>query len=108
MDKSANGLSPIEQAAMASLQDVIDPELGVDLVNLGLIYNVSVDDTHCIVTMTLTTMGCPLGNLLTDQIKTAVTAVDGITTCKIHLVWDPVWDINKMSRFAKVALGIHG
>lgn len=106
MGKTVNQ-SSIEKAVETALKTVIDPELGVDLVNLGLIYNIQVADTHCIVTMTLTTMGCPLGNLLSDQIKAAVTAVNGVTTCRIHLVWDPVWDIHKMSRFAKVALGIH-
>ncbi|MFD1126475.1 metal-sulfur cluster assembly factor [Lentilactobacillus raoultii] len=107
MAKSVDRLSKIERAAKAALKNVIDPELGVDLVNLGLIYEIKVVDTHCIVTMTLTTMGCPLGNLLADQIKAAVTAVKGISTCKIHLVWDPIWNINRMSRVAKVALGIH-
>ncbi|AKP64376.1 hypothetical protein FC99_GL000604 [Levilactobacillus koreensis JCM 16448] len=101
--------SPIESKVMTSLEDVIDPELGIDMVNLGLIYDINVDDEgHCIVTMTLTTMGCPLGNLLADQINQAVMGVDGVTACEIDLVWEPAWDMDKMSRFAKVALGIHG
>lgn len=101
--------SPIEDAVMKSLEDVIDPELGIDMVNLGLIYDIHVDDDgNCVVTMTLTTMGCPLGNLLADQINRAVMSVDGVTGCEIDLVWEPAWDMSKMSRFAKVALGIHG
>ncbi len=99
--------SPIEDSVMTSLEDVIDPELGIDLVNLGLIYDIHVNDGHCVVTMTLTTMGCPLGNLLADQITQAVVSVDGVDTCDIDLVWEPAWDMSKMSRFAKVALGIH-
>lgn len=102
-------LSPIENNVMASLEDVIDPELGIDMVNLGLIYGIKVDETgHCVVTMTLTTMGCPLGNLLADSITDAVTSVEGVNTCDINLVWEPAWSIDRMSRFAKVALGIHG
>lgn len=101
--------SPLENKVMDALEDVIDPELGIDLVNLGLIYDVKVDDKGiCTVTMTLTTMGCPLGNLLNESITKAVTSVDGVNECKINLVWEPVWDISRMSRFAKIALGIHG
>ena len=53
-------------------------------------------------------MGCPLGDVLNKKITDAVMGVDGITDCKINLVWEPVWDISRMSRFAKIALGIHG
>ncbi|MCT4456024.1 metal-sulfur cluster assembly factor [Lactiplantibacillus paraplantarum] len=102
-------LSPVEDAVMKSLEQVIDPELGVDMVNLGLIYGVDVDDNgSCTVTMTLTTMGCPLGNLLASQINQAIMSVDGVKDCELDLVWEPAWGIDKMSRFAKVALGIHG
>ena len=79
------------------------------MVNLGLIYGVDVDDNgSCTVTMTLTTMGCPLGNLLASQINQAIMSVDGVKNCELDLVWEPAWGIDKMSRFAKVALGIHG
>ncbi len=101
--------SELENKVMAAMEDVIDPELGIDMLNLGLIYDVDVDDAgKCILTMTLTTMGCPLGDLLNDQITQAVVAIDGITDCDIKLVWEPAWSMDRMSRFAKVALGIHG
>ncbi|KRM73746.1 metal-sulfur cluster assembly factor [Secundilactobacillus collinoides] len=101
--------SELENKVMAAMEDVIDPELGIDMLNLGLIYDVDVDDAgKCILTMTLTTMGCPLGDLLNDQITQAVVAIDGITECDIELVWEPAWSMDRMSRFAKVALGIHG
>lgn len=100
--------SPIEEKVLGALEKVIDPELGIDLVNLGLIYGVDVDkDGKCKVTMTLTTMGCPLGDMLNDSITQAVTAVDGVSSCEINLVWDPVWTMDRMSRFAKIALGLH-
>lgn len=101
--------TPTEDSVMGALEQVIDPELGIDLVNLGLIYDVQVDeDGHCIITMTLTTMGCPLGDFLNDAITKAATSVDGVNDCKINLVWEPAWGIDRMSRFAKIALGLHG
>lgn len=100
--------SPIEDKVMDALEKVIDPELGIDLVNLGLIYDVQVDDQgQCTITMTLTTMGCPLTDVLHKDITAAALSVDGVNQCKINVVWEPAWDISRMSRFAKIALGIH-
>ena len=100
--------TPVEDDVMGALEKVIDPELGIDLVNLGLIYDVQVDDAgHCTITMTLTTMGCPLGDFLNDAITEAATSVEGVKDCKINLVWEPVWGIDRMSRFAKIAPGLH-
>lgn len=91
-----------------ALSDVIDPELGIDLVNLGLIYGLEIDDDGCCtVTMTLTTMGCPIGDLLDRAIQHAVKGVDGINDCKIMLTWEPAWTVDRMSKYAKIALGIH-
>lgn len=97
----------LENDVMDALSEVLDPELGIDMVNLGLIYGVKVTDGACLITMTLTTMGCPIGDILHDAITQAAEAVTGITSCEINLVWKPVWDISRMSRYAKVALGIH-
>ena len=100
-------LSPKEQSVMDALKKVIDPELGIDLVNLGLIYGIDVDEKgHCEVTMTLTTMGCPISDVLYSMIKKAVLGVDGIKECDINLVWEPAWSPAKMSRFARMALGV--
>ena len=108
-DEQERQYSPTEDAVMGALEQVIDPELGIDLVNLGLIYDVQVDEEgHCIITMTLTTMGCPLGDFLNEAFTKAATSVDGVTDCKINLVWEPAWGIDRMSRFAKIALGLHG
>ncbi|MEY8442379.1 metal-sulfur cluster assembly factor [Lactobacillaceae bacterium 24-114] len=106
--KMEEELSVIKKVVMDQLRTVIDPELGIDLVNLGLIYGVSVDEQgKCVVTMTLTTMGCPISDVLYSMIKKAVLAADGINECEINLVWEPVWTPDKMSRFAKMALGVH-
>ena len=84
-------------------------DLGLDLVNLGLIYDVAVDAAGlCTVTMTLTTMGCPLTDYLHDDITRTVKGVAGINDCKINLTFEPPWTIEMMSRYAKVALGLHG
>ncbi|AYM01624.1 metal-sulfur cluster assembly factor [Levilactobacillus yiduensis] len=100
-------LTPAESQVMKALEMVIDPELGIDLVNLGLIYDVTVTGDTCRVDMTLTTMGCPLTHVLDEAIKQVVTAVEGVEHCEINLVWEPAWDMAKMTRYAKVALGIH-
>ncbi len=99
--------SALSQQVLGALENVIDPELGIDVVNLGLIYKIDVRNGYCIITMTLTIMGCPLSDLLDDQIKQAATSVEGINSCKINLVWEPAWNIHKMSHLAKMALGIH-
>ena len=101
--------SPLENQVMTALSGVVDPELGLDLVNLGLIYDVAVDAAGlCTVTMTLTTMGCPLTDYLHDDITKTVKGVAGINDCKINLTFEPPRTIEMMSRYAKVALGLHG
>lgn len=92
---------------MDALEKVIDPELAIDIVNLGLIYGVEIEhDNRAVITMTLTTMGCPLSDMLNDSIRAAAESVEGIEECEIQLVWYPIWDISKMSRYARVSLGI--
>ncbi|GHP13807.1 aromatic ring hydroxylating protein [Lentilactobacillus fungorum] len=94
--------------AMAVLENVIDPELAVDIVNLGLIYGIDLDDQGlCTVTMTLTIAGCPLTDYLNEAIAEELMAFDEVNEVKINLVWEPAWSIDKMSREAKLELGIH-
>ena len=82
----------MKQQILDALETVIDPELGIDLINLGLIYGVDLDENgKCTVEMTLTTMGCPLTDMLDADIKQALTAIDGIQSVEIHLVWYPAW-----------------
>ena len=101
--------SPIENQVMGALENVIDPELGIDLVNLGLIYGVAMDEDGVVnVKMTLTTMGCPITDALKQMICTAVRKVTGVTAVEITLVWEPVWTPERMSRYARIALGYHG
>lgn len=99
--------SELHDQVMEALEEVIDPELGIDIVNLGLVYGVDVDDEgDCMVTMTLTAMGCPLAATIQHEVKANVIPVDGITDVQVNIVWNPPWSKDRMSRYAKIALGI--
>jgi len=74
-----------------SLANVIDPEIGLDIVTLGLVYGVAIDEDVAWITHTLTTKGCPMERLITDGIRAAVLQVDGICGVETKLVWEPAW-----------------
>ena len=74
-----------------SLARVIDPEIGLDIVTLGLVYGATVDGDVARVTHTLTTPGCPMERIITDGIGAAASSVDGIRRVETELVWDPAW-----------------
>lgn len=89
------------------LETVIDPELGIDIVNLGLVYKINVfEDGLCEVQVTLTTMGCPFADVIEAEIKEALVDVPEIEETVVKLVWYPAWDPSRMSRYARIALGI--
>ena len=89
-----------------ALRDVVDPELGINVVDLGLIYGVEVDEGHAVVMMTLTTPHCPVAESMPAEVELRVSAVPGIATADVNLVWDPPWDPQKMSDEAKLELGM--
>ena len=86
-------------------ENVIDPEIGVNVVDLGLVYDVKVEDGTAEITMTLTTPMCPLGPYIDQEVRTAVAEVPGVANSKVNLVWQPPWDPSKMSEDAKLELG---
>jgi metal-sulfur cluster biosynthetic enzyme len=89
-----------------ALREVIDPELGLDFVELGLIYAVDIDDAGAIkVTYTLTTPGCPIGPQVEEQIQDFVGEIEGVTSVESELVFAPPWSPELMSDDAKFALG---
>ena len=100
-------MEAIKERIVTALETVIDPELGIDIVNLGLVYEIRFEQNgHTEIDMTLTTMGCPLADLLTDQIHDAMREIPEVTNTEVKLVWYPAWSVDKMSRYARIALGI--
>ena len=87
-----------------ALRDVIDPELGLDFVELGLIYDVEVDQATVRVTFTLTSPGCPIGPQVTEQIEEFVSELDGVEDVQSTLPFSPPWTPELMSEEAKFAL----
>jgi metal-sulfur cluster biosynthetic enzyme len=88
-----------------ALSNVIDPELGLDFVELGLIYGIDVEDGHVHVTFTLTSPGCPIGPQVSEQIEEFVGELDDVDEVTSSMVFNPPWTPDKMSEDAKFALG---
>lgn len=93
------------EAVTDALRDVIDPELGLDFVELGLIYGVEVDDGTVKVTYTLTSPGCPIGPQVSEQIEEFVSELDGVQEVQPTMTFSPPWTPERMSDDAKFALG---
>ena len=89
----------------AALTNVIDPELGLDFVELGLIYGIEVEGGDVHVTFTLTAPGCPIGPQVTEQIDEFVSELDGVTSVESTMTFTPPWTPDRMSEDAKFALG---
>lgn len=97
----------LEENLMGALENVIDPELGIDIVNLGLVYGVDMDDEGiATVTMTLTAMGCPLAAHIEQDVKRVLEDIPEVKEINVNIVWSPPWSKDYMSRYAKIALGI--
>jgi metal-sulfur cluster biosynthetic enzyme len=88
-----------------ALRDVIDPELGLDFVELGLIYEIELDEGRVHVTFTLTAPGCPIGPEVAEQIEEFVSELDGVESVSSTMVFTPPWTPERMSEDAKFALG---
>src|SRR5262245_23456475 len=88
-----------------ALRQVEDPELGMDIVDLGLMYDVTVEGPSVRVLFTLTSMGCPVGPMIEQQINEVTSALPGVETVETELTWDPPWSPEKMSDDAKFILG---
>lgn len=100
-----DGTTPDREEIMEALENVIDPELGLDFVSLGLVYDVEIEDNDVYVTFTLTYPGCPIGPQVSEQIKEFVGDLDGVEGVHPKMVFDPPWTPDKMSEDAKFALG---
>ncbi len=104
---------PVEEAGgdlrdeiVAALRQIHDPEIPVNIYDLGLIYGVEVDNGHAIITMTLTTPHCPVAESMPGEVEIRVCAVPGVQSAEVNLVWTPAWDPGKMSDEARLEMGM--
>lgn len=88
-----------------ALRTVKDPELGLNIVDLGLIYGVEEDEGAVTVTMTLTSPGCPAGGQIMDGVKTAAESVEGVRSAAVNLVWKPFWTPDRIDPKVRASLG---
>lgn len=105
-DGASNGGPATEEAVREALKHVVDPELGVNIVDLGLVYDVEISEEGAIsIEYTLTTMGCPIGPLIEHQMQSFLENVPGVTSVEAEMVLRPPWTPEMMSEEAKAALG---
>ena len=96
-----------EEEVRESLRQIVDPEIGINIVDLGLIYETSIDDQGLVaITMTLTSPGCPLSGYIGTAVESAVTDLEGVKDVDVDIVWSPAWNPSMMSEDAKLELGI--
>ena len=94
-----------ETLVLETLRQVIDPEIGCNVVDLGLIYSVSISEGKLSVTMTLTTPGCPMHESIEQGVQVALLGLDGVTDAKVEVVWDPPWHPAMMSETGRSMTG---
>lgn len=94
------------EAVIEALKSIFDPEIPVNIYDLGLIYGVDIHEGHATITMTLTTPHCPVAESMPGEVELRVGAVPGVGSAEVNLVWDPPWDPAKMSDEAKLELGM--
>jgi metal-sulfur cluster biosynthetic enzyme len=97
---------PEPDEIIASLREVMDPELDCNIVDLGLVYGVEVEDRHVVVTMTLTTPGCPMNDCISSGVEQTVGALEGVASAKARIVWEPPWTPDRMTSSARERVGL--
>lgn len=102
----SNNLLHLEEEIVKMLKTVYDPEIPVNVFDLGLIYGVDIDDNNNVaINMTLTAPGCPMADFIVEDVRSKVASIRGIGTVEVNLVWEPEWDKDRMSEEAKLELG---
>jgi metal-sulfur cluster biosynthetic enzyme len=96
---------PEREEVIEALRVVEDPELGMDIVELGLLYDVAVEGPKVHMTYSLTSMGCPVGPMIEQQMREVVEGLEGVEAVEAELTWDPPWSPERMSDDAKFILG---
>ncbi|GBR70746.1 SUF system Fe-S cluster assembly protein [Gluconobacter kanchanaburiensis NBRC 103587] len=103
----AEGTAPDQEAVIAAIATVYDPEIPVNIYELGLIYAIDLhDDGRVHVEMTLTAPNCPSAQELPEMVRDAISHVPGVTQATVEIVWDPPWDMSRMSDDARLALNM--
>ncbi len=102
-----NNMLALEERIVTVLKTVYDPEIPVDVYNLGLIYDVDCGaDGTIVITMTLTAPNCPMADFILEDIQQKISALDGVKSVEVKLVFEPEWDKDMMSEEAKLELGL--
>jgi|TARA_B100000780_G_C20826117_1_gene328242 FeS assembly SUF system protein len=100
-------MSELKEKIILEIKKIYDPEIPVNIYELGLIYNIEIDDKNKVnIDMTLTSPNCPVAESLPNSVKDNVLKVDGVSDVGLNLVWDPPWDKDKMSEAAKLELNL--
>jgi len=100
-------MSELKKKVISEIKKIYDPEIPVNIYELGLIYNIDIDDKNKVnIDMTLTSPNCPVAESLPNSVKDNVLKVDGVSDVDLKLVWDPPWDKDKMSEAAKLELNL--
>ncbi len=103
---STSGGELTEERVLEVLSEVYDPEIPIDIVNLGLIYGIDIDGRNVLITMTMTAPGCPASTQIAGESKLMVEELESVDSVDIEIVWDPPWDPSKMSEEAKQSMGM--
>jgi len=100
-------MSELKEKVILEIKKIYDPEIPVNIYELGLIYNINIDEKNKVkIDMTLTSPNCPVAESLPNSVKDNVLKVDGVSDVDLNLVWDPPWDKDKMSEVAKLELNL--
>ncbi len=104
---SGGGDPELREQVISAFREVYDPEIPLNIYDLGLIYRVDIDsDNNAMIDMTLTSPNCPVAESLPGEVETAARSVEGITDVQLELVWDPPWDMDRMGEAGRLELGL--
>lgn len=108
-DIKANSLiKPVESQVIEKLESIYDPEIGLDIYNLGLIYELNLNEQkHCSVTLSFTGPACTCIETVPVEIKESLSQIDGINSVEVNIVWSPAWNLSRISRIGRMTLGIN-
>lgn len=95
-----------KEEVVTALKDCYDPEIPINIWDLGLVYDINIENENVGVKMTLTAPGCMMGGMIAEEVKAKIKAMSGVKDAKVELVWDPPWTPDKMSEEAKAQMGI--